>query len=62
MKFRDWFSIKGIRAEMKKVTWLSKKELFQNSATVIAFCLVMGIFFFASDAVIAIILRMLGLS
>ena len=44
MKFRDWFSISGIRAEMKKVTWLTKKELFVNSATVLAFCLVLGLF------------------
>lgn len=62
MKFRDWFSIKGIRSEMKKVTWLSKKDLFKNSATVLAFCVVMGLFFFGSDAVIALIMRMLGLN
>lgn len=62
MKFRDWFSISGIRAEMKKVTWLTKKELFVNSATVLAFCVVLGLFFFGSDAIIAVILRMLGLN
>lgn len=62
MKFKDWFSFKAIRSEMKNVTWLTKKQLFVNSATVIAFCLVLGIFFFASDAVIAVILRILGLN
>ena len=62
MKFKDWFSIKAIRSEMKNVTWLTKKQIFMNSVTVIAFCLVLGIFFFASDAVIAVILKMLGLN
>ena len=62
MKFKDWFSIKAIRSEMKNVTWLTKNQLFMNSVTVIAFCLVLGIFFFASDAVIAVILKMLGLN
>ena len=62
MKFKDWFSIKAIRSEMKNVTWLTKKQLFMNSVTVIAFCLVLGIFFFASDAVIDVILKMLGLN
>ena len=62
MKFRDWFSIKGIRSEMKKVTWLSKKDLFKNSSTVLMFCVVVGLFFFGSDALIAIIMKMLGLN
>ena len=62
MKFRDWFSIKAVRVEMKKVTWLTKKELLMNTLTVLAFCLVLGVFFVASDAIIAVILRMLGLS
>lgn len=62
MKFKDWFSFKGIRAEMKHVTWLTKKQLVTNSATVIAFCLVLGIFFFVSDLLVAFIMRMLGLS
>ena len=50
MKFRDWFSIKGIRAEAKHVTWLKRKELIKNTGTVLAFCILFGIFFFASDA------------
>lgn len=62
MKFREWFSFSGIRGEMKKVTWLTKKELAVNSATVLAFCLVLGLFFFGSDAIVAVILKMLGLS
>ena len=61
MKFKDWFSFKGIRAEMKHVSWLSKKELAKNSAIVVIFCLVFGMFFMASDAIIALIFKVLGI-
>lgn len=62
MKFKEWFSIKGIKSEMKQVRWLTKKELLTNSITVLSFCLIMALFFFGSDAVIAIILKALGLN
>ncbi|HIX82588.1 MULTISPECIES: preprotein translocase subunit SecE [unclassified Thomasclavelia] len=62
MKFRDWFTLKGIRSEIKKISWLSKKELAQNSATVLAFCFVLGLYFFAGDAIIAFILKALGMN
>ena len=62
MKFREWFSIPSIRAEIKNISWLSKKELVQNSVTVLVFCLVMGIFFYAGDAIIALILKALGMN
>jgi len=62
MKFRDWFSLKGILSERRKINWLSKKELAKNSAIVIVFCLAMGAFFLTSDAVIAFILNLLGMS
>ena len=61
MKFKDWFSFKGIRAEMRHVSWLSKKDLIKNSGIVVAFCLVFGIFFMASDAIIALIFKALGI-
>jgi preprotein translocase subunit SecE len=61
MKFRDWFSIQGVRSEVKNVSWLSKKQLVLNSMTVLLFCFVMGLFFFGGDAVIATILKALGM-
>lgn len=61
MKFRDWFSIKGVRGEIKNISWLTKKELAKNSATVLLFCFVMGLFFFGGDAIIAAILKALGM-
>ena len=62
LKFREWFNLKGIREEIKNVHWLTKKELFQNSAIVILFTFVMGLFFFGGDAVIAFILKALGMN
>ncbi|MFQ6792838.1 preprotein translocase subunit SecE [Thomasclavelia sp.] len=62
MKFRDWFTLTGIRSEIKKISWLSKKELAQNSAIVLIFCFIMGLYFFAGDAIIAFILKALGMN
>lgn len=59
MKFKDWFSVKGIRSEMRHISWLTKKELMKNTGIVVAFCLVFGLFFYLSDGIIAIIFRML---
>lgn len=61
MKFKDWFSFKGVRAEAKHVSWLSKKDLAKNTGTVIAFCLVFGLFFMLSDSIIAVVFKLLGI-
>ena len=42
LKFKEWFNLKGIRAEIKNIHWLTKKELFNNSLTVLVFTFVMG--------------------
>lgn len=60
MKFREWFSVKGIKSEAKQVNWLTKKDLVKNASTVLFFCVVMGLFFYAGDAIIALILKALG--
>lgn len=62
MKFKEWFSISGIRAEIRNISWLSKKDLAKNSAIVLSFCFIMGLFFFGGDAVIALILKALGMN
>ena len=62
LRLREWFNLKGIREEVKNIHWLTKKELFQNSAIVILFTFVMGLFFFGGDAVIAFILKALGMN
>ena len=54
LKFKEWFNLKAIRAEIKNVHWLTKK--------VLVFTFVMGLFFFGGDAVIAFILKALGMN
>ena len=44
MKIKEWFSIKGVRQEIKKISWLSKKELAYNSLVVLLFCFLFGLF------------------
>ncbi len=61
LRFKEWFNLKGISEEIKKVHWLTKKELFNNSVVVLVFTFVMGLFFFGGDAVIAFILKALGM-
>ena len=61
LRFKEWFYLKGFREEIKKVHWLTKKELFNNSVVVLVFTFVMGLFFFGGDAVIAFILKALGM-
>lgn len=61
MRFIDWFTLEGIRNEIKKISWPTRKELTNNSAVVIFFCLFMGLFFFGGDVVIAAILKALGM-
>ncbi|MBQ3847691.1 MAG: preprotein translocase subunit SecE [Clostridia bacterium] len=50
---RAWSAIrkffKGIFGELGKVTWPTKKELTQNTISVILFCLLVGIIIWVSD-------------
>ena len=62
MKIKEWFSIKGIRSEIKRIDWLTKKELVRNSAVVLLFCFLFGVYFYASDTIIAFILKALGMN
>ena len=62
MKIKEWLSIKGVRAEIKNIHWLTKKELAYNSFVVLVFCFLIGVYFYASDAIIAIILKALGMN
>lgn len=62
MKIKEWLSIKGVRAEIKNIHWLTKKELAYNSFVVLVFCFLFGVYFYASDAIIALILKALGMN
>ena len=62
LKFKEWFSLKGIRQEIKNVHWLTKKELARDAFVVLAFTVILGVYFYGADALIALILKTLGLS
>lgn len=62
LKFKEWFSLKGIREELKNVHWPTGKELAIDSGIVLVFTFILGLFFYASDAVIALILKALGMN
>lgn len=62
MKVKEWFTLKGVRAEIKNIHWLTKKELAYNSMVVLVFCFLFGVYFYLSDTIIAIILKALGMN
>ena len=61
MKIKEWCNLKGIRAEIQNVHWLTNKELIKNSAIVLVFCFMFGVYFYLSDIIIAFILKTLGM-
>ena len=46
-KITDYFS--GVRLEIKKVTWLSKQEMFGSTVIVGVFSVLISIFLFVID-------------
>ena len=42
---------KGIFSELKKVTWPTKKQVFNNTISVLVFCLVVGAVIWIADFV-----------
>lgn len=58
----DWFSISGIRKEVKgKIRWPKLSELFKDSKTVLTFIVFFAVFFIASDFFIVLFLKLIGL-
>lgn len=52
--------LKNVKKELKKVRWLTKKELLKYSCATLAFILVFAIFFSLADIIIAAIKVMVG--
>jgi len=54
---------KETKREVDKVTWPSRKEIYVTTALIIAFAIIMGIFFLAVDGVLGyVISKILGMS
>ena len=47
--------LKGIKVEMKKVTWPSKKEVIKYSFATILFCIIFMLFFQLLDLGLAVV-------
>jgi preprotein translocase subunit SecE len=45
----------GVKSEMKKVRWPSKKNMIENSVATLSFILVFAVFFAALDLVLSLI-------
>jgi len=51
----------GVKAETKKITWTSKKNLVKFSIATLVFMVFICLFFVATDALIVLIERVKGL-
>ena len=47
--------LKGIKAELKKVTWPSKKEILKYSVATLIFCIVLMVFFQVLDLGLSVV-------
>ena len=50
---------KDIVSEVKKVVWPSKKQVLNNSAVVLAMCIICGAVLFGVDSIFALLMRLL---
>lgn len=55
-----WFSIEGIRTEIKRIRWPKGDEFTESISDVLAFSIAMGAFFVVCDTVIAVFIRFIG--
>lgn len=56
-----WFSVQGIVSEIKKIRWPKVNELFDTFFKVCIFVILFMAFFFLSDVVVGLFLRLLGI-
>ena len=52
-KIVDYF--KGVKKEISRIRWTSKKELLKYSVSTIIFILFFGVFFYAVDILVALL-------
>lgn len=55
-----WFSIEGIRTEIKRIRWPKGEEFKTSLIDVLTFSFIMGAFFVVCDSVIAVFIRFIG--
>lgn len=52
-KIIDYF--KGVKKEVSRIRWTSKKELVKYSVSTVAFMVFFGVFFYAIDLLVALL-------
>lgn len=57
--FMKWFSLKGVREEVRKIQWPKRKEMATYTASVLGFVVFFAVYFMFSEIIISQILRML---
>ena len=57
-----WFSLSGIVEEARRVRWPKKDDMIDNFIIVIVFTIFFGICFYGSDALVALFLRLVGIT
>ncbi len=58
----DWFSIKGIRKEIKeRIRWSKPKEMVKFFSQVMVFVVAFALFFVVADFLVVLFLRTLGI-
>lgn len=56
-RIKDYF--RGVKADLKKVTWPSKEQMKNNTVVIITFIILIGIFLFAFDSLFAWLVSLL---
>lgn len=56
-----WFSLSGISKEVKRIRWPKGKDVAEGTGEVLLFVVAFGAFFIASDLVITLILKLIGI-
>ncbi len=52
-KFVDYF--RGVKKEVARIKWTSKKDLFKYSLSTISFMIFFGVFFYLIDMLVALL-------
>lgn len=55
----NWFSLVGIKEEIRKIQWPKRKEMTQYTVTVLGFVAFFAVYFLILEVVISYILRLL---
>ncbi|NLL75087.1 MAG: preprotein translocase subunit SecE [Erysipelothrix sp.] len=58
----SWFSIAGIKEEIRKITWPNRKDMTRNTTIVIGFILFFVAYFILTEFVLVWALQQLGLA